>query len=628
MLPFNNEILSLLAGGQNFHIQNNNLSAGPGADNVFSSLLEGYSLVSNQENIAATAGELLPNQDFSQFFQQQGSKIADEISLRSEEVIESISTLLDNSVQSDNIAENTLVNTSPIPAYSIRDYSTNLSRLNIDEINLNISVDLTVNQGIDNSTLPLTTNLNHSIPINAQTPHTDISQQFNPSNTLHSELPNLPGSQTFVNNNPINNIPSAAPINLNDVQSQTLSSDATNTQVQSILSNDDTEAELPISSINRNPVSTNPTSNISNLSVEDTVSANINANILTNNASRDSNLNHSFDNNTTIQQARSNIDVDVENLQNNQTTTLNTQVAGVSNTNTVTENNENIVIPVRTQETPSRIVRDPLTSLVEPQTQLNVNNTAQLNSEADLLTENNIIVNSRSDIQSRFNPNQINQNIEIRSNNITPAVLSENNAVIGLDSSIESNLDTLEITNVSRTTDNVSSTNALNQSLSVNSAPTTHSRPILPSSLTLDLGQTPEINNGNDVARQIAWAQQNNAQNIRLSISPEHLGAIDISIDESRDGINVNFVTQNAIAKEALETFMPRLREMLEQSGLNLENANVTQHNDQQGSSEYAGHLADALSEDTSVVEKSFDNESTSTNFTESNPDRLFDDFA
>ena len=86
-----------------------------------------------------------------------------------------------------------------------------------------------------------------------------------------------------------------------------------------------------------------------------------------------------------------------------------------------------------------------------------------------------------------------------------------------------------------------------------------------------------EIRNGNDIAEQIAWAQRNNAQHVRISISPEHLGAIDISIDDAADGLNIQFMTQNPQAKDALELFMPRLKEMLEQSGFNLQNANVSQ---------------------------------------------------
>lgn len=104
-----------------------------------------------------------------------------------------------------------------------------------------------------------------------------------------------------------------------------------------------------------------------------------------------------------------------------------------------------------------------------------------------------------------------------------------------------------------------------------------------------------EIRNGNEIAEQIAWAQRHNAQQVRISIAPEHLGAIDISIDDVAEGLNIQFVTQNIQAKEALEQFMPRLKEMLEQSGFNLQNANVSQQGDGKSGFNYSERMAEEL---------------------------------
>jgi flagellar hook-length control protein FliK len=95
--------------------------------------------------------------------------------------------------------------------------------------------------------------------------------------------------------------------------------------------------------------------------------------------------------------------------------------------------------------------------------------------------------------------------------------------------------------------------------------------------LSLQFNASNEVSNGDDLAQQIAWAKNNSTNNIKIAISPEHLGALEISIENDADGLNIQFVTQNATAKEALETFMPRLKEMLDQNGLNLQNANVSQ---------------------------------------------------
>ncbi|MFK7795432.1 MAG: flagellar hook-length control protein FliK [Gammaproteobacteria bacterium] len=93
----------------------------------------------------------------------------------------------------------------------------------------------------------------------------------------------------------------------------------------------------------------------------------------------------------------------------------------------------------------------------------------------------------------------------------------------------------------------------------------------------LQLNSNNEVGNGDDLAQQIAWAKNTNTNNIKIAISPEHLGALEINIESDKDGLNIQFLTQNSTAKEALETFMPRLKDMLEQDGLNLQNANVSQ---------------------------------------------------
>ncbi len=93
----------------------------------------------------------------------------------------------------------------------------------------------------------------------------------------------------------------------------------------------------------------------------------------------------------------------------------------------------------------------------------------------------------------------------------------------------------------------------------------------------LQLTSSSEVKNGDELAKQITWAKNNNANHVRIALSPEHLGALEISIDQDRDGLNIQFTTQNALAKDAIETFMPRLKDMLEQQGLNLQNANVSQ---------------------------------------------------
>ncbi len=98
----------------------------------------------------------------------------------------------------------------------------------------------------------------------------------------------------------------------------------------------------------------------------------------------------------------------------------------------------------------------------------------------------------------------------------------------------------------------------------------------------LQVSDSNRVTNGDDLAQQISWAKHNNASHVRIAMSPEHLGALEINIESDADGVNIQFITQNTSAKEALETFMPRLKDMLEQNGLNLQNANVSQQDKNQ----------------------------------------------
>ena len=108
--------------------------------------------------------------------------------------------------------------------------------------------------------------------------------------------------------------------------------------------------------------------------------------------------------------------------------------------------------------------------------------------------------------------------------------------------------------------------------------PLTHvNKPLTLDRATLQTVQN-EVSNSDEVVHNITWAKNNNATHVKIALAPEHLGALEINIDQDADGLlNIQFTTQNALAKDAIETFMPRLKDMLEQQGLNLQNANVSQ---------------------------------------------------
>jgi flagellar hook-length control protein FliK len=82
------------------------------------------------------------------------------------------------------------------------------------------------------------------------------------------------------------------------------------------------------------------------------------------------------------------------------------------------------------------------------------------------------------------------------------------------------------------------------------------------------------------------WAQAMNSQvvlmanqNIRsaeIRLNPAHLGAVEVRLEINEDQINVALSSRHAAVREAMEMAMPKLREMLENEGLNLSDSNIS----------------------------------------------------
>ncbi len=71
-----------------------------------------------------------------------------------------------------------------------------------------------------------------------------------------------------------------------------------------------------------------------------------------------------------------------------------------------------------------------------------------------------------------------------------------------------------------------------------------------------------------------------------VRISPEDLGTVQIKVNLQQDQLAVQFVVQQANAKELIEQQMPKLKELLQQQGMNLTEGQVEQRqsNERQGS--------------------------------------------
>ncbi len=148
--------------------------------------------------------------------------------------------------------------------------------------------------------------------------------------------------------------------------------------------------------------------------------------------------------------------------------------------------------------------------------------------------------------------------------------------------------------------------NAGNSSASLNS-------PLLSSApaSTLNLSIAANIQNPNwsqQMTQQVAYMVNGGLQQAEIKLNPAHLGPMKIKLSITDDQATVNFVAQHAPVREALDAALPRLKEMFEQQGLNLADADVSTQSDQQANAESQQDESDREShQDDSLVRASTD---------------------
>lgn len=80
------------------------------------------------------------------------------------------------------------------------------------------------------------------------------------------------------------------------------------------------------------------------------------------------------------------------------------------------------------------------------------------------------------------------------------------------------------------------------------------------------------------MGERVVWMARNNLQQAQIQLNPRELGPIEIKISVQNDQTQVNFVAHHATTRDAIEAALPKLREMLSEQGLNLGQADVSQH--------------------------------------------------
>ncbi len=93
-----------------------------------------------------------------------------------------------------------------------------------------------------------------------------------------------------------------------------------------------------------------------------------------------------------------------------------------------------------------------------------------------------------------------------------------------------------------------------------------------------------------DFSQKIVWLASNQKQSAELTLNPPHMGAIEISLHVDNDKATASFASANASVREAIETALPRLREMLSGVGIELGQANVSAESFRQASGQENGN--------------------------------------
>ncbi|MDJ0814472.1 MAG: flagellar hook-length control protein FliK [Woeseiaceae bacterium] len=153
------------------------------------------------------------------------------------------------------------------------------------------------------------------------------------------------------------------------------------------------------------------------------------------------------------------------------------------------------------------------------------------------------------------------------------------------------------------------------------------------SSLTPSTIATPVQDPGwaGQLGERVVLMTNNAMQSAEIKLSPAELGPLRIQVQVDDGAANVTFLAQHQVTREAIEQALPRLREMLNESGLNLNQANIADSGERgarQGEREAAQASGDSAELTADVREELALDDGTTTGMRRTRPDSLLDTFA
>lgn len=79
-----------------------------------------------------------------------------------------------------------------------------------------------------------------------------------------------------------------------------------------------------------------------------------------------------------------------------------------------------------------------------------------------------------------------------------------------------------------------------------------------------------------DFGQKVVWLATHDKQSAQLTLNPPQMGPIEIALNIDKGNASVSFVSANAEVRDAIETALPRLREMFASAGIELGQTNVS----------------------------------------------------
>jgi flagellar hook-length control protein FliK len=87
----------------------------------------------------------------------------------------------------------------------------------------------------------------------------------------------------------------------------------------------------------------------------------------------------------------------------------------------------------------------------------------------------------------------------------------------------------------------------------------------------------------NELGEKVVWLAGRNGQIAELTLNPPQMGSVEIRLTVAGGEAGAQFFSANPAVREALETALPKLRELMAQAGINLGEANVRDQSFAQG---------------------------------------------